>query len=76
MECRELFARLSEYLDGELPPGLCDEIHRHLQACTPCEAFAATLRRTIDLCRALPAAPLDEHLRAELKALLARAKHR
>jgi anti-sigma factor RsiW len=65
-----MFARLSEYLDGELPPELCGEFARHFEACVACEGFTRTLRETIDLCRALPPKPLPESLRHELRALL------
>jgi anti-sigma factor RsiW len=69
-----MFARLSEYLDGELPDTLCEELSRHLEGCTPCEAFMRTLRMTVDLCRTLPPAPLPEHLRRELRALVDRER--
>jgi anti-sigma factor RsiW len=69
-----MFARLSEYLDGELPPNLCQELTRHLEGCTPCEAFSRTLRLTVDLCRQLPPKPLPESVRRELRALLVRER--
>lgn len=71
-DCRELFARLSEYLDGELPPGTCEELQAHLARCPPCQAFARTLRRTVELCRQLPARPVSDDLRRELRACLER----
>jgi hypothetical protein len=67
-----MFARLSEYVDGELPPDLCAEFVRHFEACLPCEGFTRTLRLTIELCRELPPKPLPEPLRLELRALLSR----
>jgi anti-sigma factor (TIGR02949 family) len=70
MECRHLLARLSEYLDGEIPPGVCEELQRHLETCAACATLARTLRRTVDLCRALPARPLPDELRARLRHLL------
>lgn len=60
--CREMFARLSEYLDGELDPGICEEIESHLGDCPPCQAFLESLRRTVDLTRDLPVADLPEDL--------------
>lgn len=72
MECKEIFARLSEYLNAELPPDLCDEMSQHIFACEPCVEFIDSLRRTVALCsdyrpEALPA-PLAETARAELQA--------
>lgn len=70
MECRELFARLSEYLDDEVPPDVCEAIRRHVDACGRCEAFLATLRFTVDLCRCLPPPPMPDDLRRRLQALI------
>ena len=49
MNCRELFERLSEYVDGELSQELCEEIRKHLDGCDPCVNFAKTLKTTADL---------------------------
>ena len=65
-DCREIFARLSEYLDEDLEPGLCDELERHLDDCPPCRAFLDSLRRTVDLVRDLPATELPEEVTREL----------
>ncbi len=70
MDCKEMFARLSEFLDGELTQELCEEIQAHLEGCRPCEAFARALRRTVELCRQLPSKPLPEQLRQELRVLV------
>lgn len=75
-DCREMFTRLSEYLDGELPEHLCEEMARHLAACTPCEAFMRTLRLTVDLCHGLPAKRLPDDVRDGLRALLDRERGR
>jgi anti-sigma factor RsiW len=72
MTCRELFERLSEYVDGELSQELCEEIRRHMQGCDPCVAFARTLKATADLCRRLPSQPIPPEVAAELQAVLAR----
>lgn len=70
MECREMFARLSEFLDGELPAGLCEEMRRHIEGCEPCERFCETLRQTVDLCHHAPAVPLPDEVRRELRRLI------
>lgn len=49
-ECRELFARLSAYLDGELSAQERRQIEEHLCGCPPCVEFIESLRRTVDLC--------------------------
>ena len=71
MTCRELFERLSEYVDGELSEEICREIRQHMQGCDPCVAFAKTLKTTADLCRRLPSQPLPPDVEANLEAFLA-----
>ena len=64
--CRELFAQLSEYIDGELDPGLCTGIEEHMEDCPPCQAFLESLRRTVDLTRTLPREEIPEDMAREL----------
>ena len=70
MTCRELFERLSEYLDGELSPEICAEIRRHMDGCDPCINFTRTLKATADLCRRLPAHRVPPEVADELRAFL------
>ncbi len=72
MTCRELFERLSEYVDGELSQEICQEIQRHMEGCDPCIAFAKTLKKTADLCRRLPSQPIPPEVAADLHALFAK----
>ena len=76
MDCRAMFARLSEFVDGELPSTQCEEIEAHVRGCTPCEGFVRTLRRTVALCQRLPATPLPDAMRQELRSLLERESRR
>jgi anti-sigma factor RsiW len=76
MDCQEMFARLSEYLDGELTAELCEEIRAHMGDCEPCQAFTRSLRNAVDLCRRLPATPLPEDVKQGLWALLDHLPHR
>jgi anti-sigma factor RsiW len=72
MDCRELFALLSQYLDAELKLEACSEIERHLKDCAPCVAFLNTLRKTAELCRqhrpAEAPRPLRQEAREQLRA--------
>jgi len=65
--CRELFARLSEYLDGELDEALCSETETHLEDCPPCRDFLESLRRTVALLDRLPAERMPEEIRREVR---------
>jgi len=73
-QCRELFARLSEYLDGELDPGICDETDRHLENCSPCQEFLESLRRTVAILNRLPGEPIPAEMRHEMRRTLRHLK--
>lgn len=68
-ECRELFAGLSEYLDGRLEPRTCEEMREHIEACPACVAFLRDLRQAIDRCRLLEV-PCDSAVTARLRSIL------
>ena len=51
--CRDLFANLSEYLDGRVEPRTCAEMSAHIDSCPTCVAFLRDLRAAIDRCRSL-----------------------
>ena len=70
MTCRELFERLSEYVDGELSQELCGEIRKHMDGCDPCVHFARTLKTTAELCGRLPSQPIPAEVAADLRAFL------
>ncbi len=70
MTCRELFERLSEYVDGQLSQELCEEIRKHLDGCDPCVNFAKTLKTTAELCRRLPSQPIPPEVAADLRVFL------
>lgn len=48
-DCSAIFARLSEYIDGELPADLCEKMRDHIEDCAPCVEFVASLRKSIAL---------------------------
>jgi Ca-activated chloride channel family protein len=49
--CRDVGAKLTSYLAGELPPDEADAVRRHLEVCRPCRASAEDLAATLDLLR-------------------------
>jgi RNA polymerase sigma-70 factor (ECF subfamily) len=51
--CRELFATLSEYLDGRVTPATCEQIEAHMNGCPNCVAFLNDLRDSIHRCRSM-----------------------
>lgn len=79
--CKQLFAELSDYLDGALDDSLCDELEKHLEGCRPCEAFLHSLEETVARCRRhrparlspARAARLRHHLLAQYQQAVAAA---
>lgn len=68
-QCREIFANLSEYLDGKLEPDSCERMRHHIDACPACVAFIQDLKRAIDRCHSLEVCP-DQETRPILRRLL------
>lgn len=64
LRCREVLARLSDYVDGDLSAAERAPVEAHLRGCSVCERFggrfAAMLRTTRDALGAPP--PLDDAL--------------
>jgi anti-sigma factor RsiW len=73
LDCREIFALLSEYIDEELPPATCEEIAQHIEGCTPCVDFVESLKKAIEVSRKaeLPdrPTPLPDATREQLRTL-------
>lgn len=68
-ECRDLFANLSEYLDGRVKPLTCEQMRAHIEACPSCVAFLRDLRGAIDRCRSLEI-PCNSAIASQLRAIL------
>ena len=61
--CRDLLERLSEYIDGELPPEIFDEIERHVADCEPCVRFIRSLRNTVAHVSEMPRPHMPEEMK-------------
>ncbi|MCI0625526.1 MAG: sigma-70 family RNA polymerase sigma factor [Acidobacteria bacterium] len=68
--CKKLFAELSDYLDANLDDSMCDELEHHLEGCSPCQAFLASLKRTVEECRRHAPARLNAEKSAQIRASL------
>lgn len=73
--CRELFASLSEYLDGRVEPRACSQMASHIEGCPSCVAFLRDLRAAIDRCRSLEVS-CDPKVTARLRSTLTRELRR
>ncbi len=49
LSCEEIFARLSEYLDGELDERESAILEEHMKDCPPCVDFMRSLENTVSL---------------------------
>jgi RNA polymerase sigma-70 factor, ECF subfamily len=61
--CREMFASLSDYIDGLADDPLSREMEKHLGDCNPCVAFLDSLKSAVDQCRTYE--PVCDTTRAE-----------
>jgi anti-sigma factor RsiW len=76
LECEETFARLSEYLDQELPPEIVDCVSAHIAGCEPCIEFLESLKKSIALCKQDEPPVLFSPLRDEVRQNLRQAYER
>lgn len=49
LNCSHIRQHLSDYIDGDLEPALCNIIDDHIKDCTNCQIIINTLRKTITL---------------------------
>lgn len=70
--CLEVFARLSEYIDGELDSADCAHIEEHIADCPPCIDFLRSLKQCVQASHAIEGKadclPVPPELEARLKA--------
>ncbi len=70
MECKEILKGLSEYIDGELDPRLCEELEKHMGDCQPCLVFINTLKKTLSLYKYASSEPLPKEVHLRLHDFL------
>jgi anti-sigma factor RsiW len=67
MDCEELVALATEYLEGALPASEHERVEAHLRECDGCDAHMAQLRAAIEVASSLPPERLPE---ARIEAIL------
>lgn len=70
MKCKDLLAKLSEYVDGEIDPAFCEKFEKHLEECDPCQVVVDNIRKTITLYRHGKPYELPEPFRQRLHEAL------
>ncbi len=73
-DCRAVLARVSAYLDGDLPRPDCRAIERHCRTCDACAESLGALCRAVSICRKTARRQLPpvirQRARQRIKALL------
>jgi anti-sigma factor RsiW len=70
MKCQDILKGLSEYIDGELDPKLCEALECHMEDCNPCLIFVNTLKKTISLYKYASSEPLPKEVHLRLHDFL------
>ncbi len=47
MTCDDLLKMLNDYVDGDIDPGVCENLQSHLEGCNPCRIVVDNIRQTI-----------------------------
>ncbi len=69
-DCQQWLGQLSDYVDGDLAEGMCQEIRRHMQDCQNCRVVVDTLRKTVSLYRVQGQEPTPENVEDRLLHVL------
>ena len=76
--CPDVVDMLSRHLEGEIGPGACAEMEKHVAACPRCQTACDSLKQTLRLCGSTPSPEvpeaLKESIRQGIRSLL--AEHR
>ena len=70
MNCKGVIRELSNYIDGDLAPGLKTELERHLEHCEDCAMIVDQTKKSIEiLCDSKPV-ELPSDVRSRLHAAM------
>lgn len=67
--CRELFEKISDYLDRDLSREEREEMETHIRNCAMCTTCLETLKRTVEFCGSLPFEEVPAMLSARLREI-------
>lgn len=68
--CPDVLKLYSQKLEDEISADLCAQMERHLDTCPSCQAKCDSLKETVALCAAQPAAPVPPQVRDALQKSL------
>ena len=68
--CPDVLMLFSRHLEGEIDPDVCAAMEAHLAQCGHCRDACESLKRTLAICRQLPAPEVPASLAASVKAAI------
>ncbi|MEE8363294.1 MAG: hypothetical protein V3S18_04415 [Dehalococcoidia bacterium] len=69
LDCEDLRASGSDWLDDDLPESLSTRIRNHLGLCNDCDGWLKSLATTVGLLRDMPAAEAPESTREKVRRI-------
>lgn len=66
--CPDVLRLFSRHVEDEISASQCADMERHLEACPRCRGACDTLKRSLALCRAVPAAAVPDDVQAAVRA--------
>jgi anti-sigma factor RsiW len=72
VKCEDLLKAISDYIDGEIDPSICEELEKHLRDCDPCKVVVDTVRKTILLYKGTELYELPYEVKERLHKVAAR----
>lgn len=70
VDCKDVIAQLSDYLDAEAAQDLCLSLEAHFVKCSHCRVYIDTVKKTISLYRSESALECPEQVRLRLHTIL------
>ena len=68
--CQDVVLMFSRRLEGEIDPGACADLEKHLQTCDSCRGRCDSLRSTLTLCRNAGAAQVPAEVARSVREAL------
>jgi RNA polymerase sigma-70 factor (ECF subfamily) len=66
--CPDILTLFSQYLEGDIDPGMCAAMEAHLARCGRCRGTCESLKRTLAVCRELPTPEVPASVAASIRA--------
>lgn len=67
VDCGEVHANASDFIDDDCSPSLTHRIKAHLGLCRDCDGWVRTLAATVGLARDLPQEEVPESLKQKIR---------